>query len=98
MDTKPPLRLPKTVCVAAIIGLCVPIFWATLAFVFFSAPQSMWSDAFWFSVYATCPSWLLPENHLSWILTPALNGLMYGFLAWLVLIRRKRVSPQRTPF
>jgi hypothetical protein len=85
----------KRIYVAATIGACVPIVWGIAAFVFFNAPQSIWADTFWDAVYLTCPWWLLPENSASWILTPALNGLTYGFLAWLlvVVLRWNRRAP-----
>src|SRR5579862_29791 len=79
-------RSMKWVYIGAAIGFCVPVLWGVAGFVFFTAPQSVWTDIFWYAVYVTCPSWLLPENSASWILTPTLNGLTYGFLSWLVLM------------
>jgi hypothetical protein len=87
--------MKKVIFTFGIIGAAVPIFWGILGFAFFSAPESVWTDIFWRSVYVTCPSWLLPENSLSWLVTPLLNGLLYGGLAYLVLsafniVRRAR--------
>ena len=86
----------KRIYIAAAIGFCVPILWGVAAFAFFTAPQSVSTDTFWYVVYVTCPAWLLPENFASWILTPTLNGLTYGFLSWLVLLlfRRHRTGSE----
>ena len=83
-------RSMKRIYIAAAIGFCVPILLGVAGFVLFNAPQSIWTDIFWYAVYVTCPSWLVPENSASWILTPTLNGLTYGFISWLVLALSRR--------
>jgi hypothetical protein len=89
-------RSMKRIYVAAAIGFCVPIFWGGAGFVLFNAPQSTLTDMFWYAVYVTCPSWLLPENSASWILTPTLNGLTYCFLWWVVLALFQRYRRARS--
>ena len=77
-------RMAKRVALWAAFGFCVPIFWGVMAFVFFTAPESRWTDLFWYSVYVTCPPWLLPEN--SWLLTPLANAALYGLVAFLISV------------
>ena len=81
--------MTRTIIVWAIIGAAVPLLWGILGFVLFTMPESVWSDLFWSSVYITCPPWLLPENALSWLITPLANGLLYAGLAFLVLGTRR---------
>ena len=81
----------------AVIGAAVPLFWGALAFALFNARESIWSNIFWWSVYVTCPPWLLPEGALSWLITPLLNGAFYAGLALLVsnagkLAKRRRID------
>jgi len=86
-----PVTAPlKRISVAAAIGFCVPIIWGMAGLVSFNARQSKWTDLFWYSVYLTCPPWLLPESGLSWIVTPALNAVLYGALTWLFLVLGQR--------
>jgi len=76
------------------VGFTVPIFWGALAFIYFSAPESVWTDLFWDAVYISCPPWLLPENSLSWFLTPVLNAGLYA-VAGYVFFRTKHTVRNR---
>ncbi len=69
----------------AIVGFCVPIFWGVMSFIFFFAPNSVWTDRYWKLAYITCPSWLLPENGASWLITPLVNAVLYGCVALIIL-------------
>jgi hypothetical protein len=42
----------------------------------------MWTTVYWYVVYVTCPVWLLDMPS---ILTPVLNAILYGILAFLIL-------------
>jgi len=85
----------KRVYLAAAVGFCVPTFCGVAGFIFLNARESVWTDIFWYAVYVTCPSWLSPERSASWILTPVLNGLTYGFVAWLQLLAFRYRSNNR---
>ncbi len=74
----------KHIVIWAVVGIGVPLFWGGVSFFFFNARESLWTDLYWYAVYVTCPSWLLPENQYSWLVTPALNGLLYACLALLI--------------
>jgi hypothetical protein len=87
--------MKRILLVWAIIGAAVPLFWGILGFILFNAPQNIWADIFWYSVYVTCPPWLLPENDLSWLITPLLNGALYSGLALLLLSAAKLVKSRR---
>ena len=69
----------------SVIGFCVPLGWGTLSFILFSAKESTWTTVYWWCVYITCPFWLLPTNIATTVLTPFLNALMYGIIAFLVI-------------
>jgi len=69
----------------AIVGFCVPIFWGVISLITFNAPDSVWADRYWKLVYITCPSWLLPENGASWLITPLVNAALYGGVAFIIL-------------
>jgi hypothetical protein len=75
----------KVLLAWAVIGAVVPLFWGILGFVFFTVRQSLWTDIFWWFVFVTCPPWLLPENSVSWLITPIANGLLYVAIAYLAL-------------
>ena len=81
--------MKRGIIIVGVIGAAVPVLWGILGFVLFTLPQSFWSDIFWWSVYVTCPPWLLPENSLSWLITPLANGLLYAGLAFAVLSTAK---------
>ena len=49
---------------------------------FFNAKESVWTTVYWYLVYVTCPFWLLDMPS---ILTPILNSMLYGILAFLIL-------------
>jgi hypothetical protein len=85
-----------TIATWSIIGAAVPLLWGILGFVLFTMPESIWSTLFWWSVYITCPPWLLPESALSWLITPLVNGLLYAGLACLVLGTRNLVRRRST--
>ena len=79
-------RIAKRVAMWAFVGFLVPIFWGVMAFIFFTARESRWTDLFWYSVYVTCPPWLLPKNSLSMWITPVANAVLYGLVALLISI------------
>lgn len=88
-------KIAKRAALWAFLGFCVPIFWGVMGFAFFTAPESRWTDLFWYSVYVTCPPWLLPENSWSMWITPIANAALYGLIAILISISiraRKRVN------
>src|SRR5260370_40595358 len=68
----------------AIVGFCVPIFWGVMSFIFFTAPNSVWTDLSLKLVYITCPPWVLPENGASWLITPLANAVLYGCVALII--------------
>jgi hypothetical protein len=74
-------RRKRTVMIWGLIGCVVPIFWGVVSFIFFNARESIWTTIYWYTVYATCPSWLLPETDFSWLVTPLLNGVLYAGIA-----------------
>jgi hypothetical protein len=89
----------------AIVGFCVPIFWGIVSFIFFTAPESVWTDRYWMLVYITCPPWLLPEitaSWFEWLITPLANAILYGCVAIIILAttrefrRRFSTDPTRT--
>lgn len=75
----------KLICAAAVLGALVPVFWGVMGFIYFTEPQGHWADMFWRLVYLTCPSRALPENGLSWLITPVVNAAMYAGIAAIVL-------------
>jgi hypothetical protein len=83
------------VAIWAALGCAVPIFWGVMAFIFFTAPQSRWTDLFWYSVYVTCPPWRLPENSWSMWITPIANALLYGLAALLISIGMRALKKRR---
>jgi hypothetical protein len=66
----------------AVVGFAVPVFWGLMSFVFFNAKESVWTTIYWYVVYVTCPVWLFDMPS---ILTPVLNAILYGILAFLIL-------------
>lgn len=69
----------------AVIGFCVPIGWGIVSFVLFLAKESTWTTVYWWCAYITCPFWLLPTSTATTVLTPFLNALIYGIIAFLVI-------------
>ena len=93
MDARPRMNKKKIFLIWTLVGVAVPIFWGALAFLTFNAPQSKWTDAFWNTVYITCPPWLLPESQYQWISsidTPLVNGLLYGAIAVAISSLRRK--------
>jgi len=76
------LEVRRRVAIWSLVGFAVPFFWGIVSFAFFSARESRWTTLYWYLVYATCPSWLLPETDFSWVTTPLLNALFYGGVAY----------------
>jgi hypothetical protein len=74
----------RLVFVAFGLGAFVPLLWGILAFVYFTAPEGAFSQAFWKAVYLTCPFWCI-EGYKSYFLTPFLNGLTYAAIAATIL-------------
>jgi hypothetical protein len=85
----------RCVLLAAAVGFCISIVWGVLGFALFTAPNSWWTDAFWDAVYISCPPWLLPENTLSWLLTPVLNAVLYAALAFGALLAKHLLRRRR---
>jgi hypothetical protein len=88
-----PHKKRKLVVIWALVGCAVPVFWGVVSFIFFTAPESKWTDFYWYVVYITCPPWLLPETPyawISWIDTPIANGLLYGAVAFAILTFRRQ--------
>lgn len=92
----------RTIVIWGLVGCVVTVFWGIVGFIFFAAPQSVWTDIYWYAVYVTCPPWLLPETRLSWLVTPLLNAGLYAGLALAVRavrqpsIARGEVAVKRT--
>jgi hypothetical protein len=84
----------KRIVIWGLVGGAVPILWGIVSFIFFNARESIWTDIYWYTVYATCPSWLLPETKLSWLVTPLLNGVFYAGIA--LSISAVRQKPKET--
>ena len=71
----------------AAIGFMVPVLWGVLGFVFFNAPESRWTDLFWFLAHTTCPFLLLPETSIGWVDwldAPILNACLYGSIGLVI--------------
>jgi hypothetical protein len=66
----------------------MPLFWGILGFIFFTAHESIWTDLFWDAVHITCPFWNI-QGVPGLILTPLLNAIIYAFIAFL-WVKRKR--------
>jgi hypothetical protein len=92
MTEVPIESLAKRIALFSALGLVVPIFWGVTSFIFFSAPNSRWTDLYWNLVYITCPPWLLPENQWSMWITPIANAVLYGLVAFLISIGIRAVS------
>jgi hypothetical protein len=89
------VRVRKRIIIWGLVGCAVPIFWGIVSFIFFNARESMWTDIYWYTVYVSCPPWLLPETRLSWLATPLSNGVLYAGIALLVsAVRHKNVNMQ----
>jgi hypothetical protein len=80
----------------AAVGFMVPVFWGVLSFILFNAHESLWTDIYWYLVYITCPSWLLPESSLSWLVTPLLNACLYGSIAMVIVLIRRAMQTHNT--
>jgi hypothetical protein len=88
-----PLYSRNRIVIWGLVGCAVPVFWGTVSFIFFNARESKWTDIYWYTVYVTCPSWLLPETQFSWLVTPLLNGVFYAGVALSIsVIRHKKES------
>jgi hypothetical protein len=77
-------RARKGILIWGLVGCAVPIFWGLVGFILFNAKESTWTNIYWYSVYITCPPWLILENSWSLFLTPFLNGVLYAGVALLV--------------
>ena len=64
--------LTRAVFFWALIGLGVGIFWIGMAFVFFSAPQSVVVDVFKYIARVTCPPFLFSDLFVA----PAVNAVI----------------------
>jgi hypothetical protein len=77
------------------VGLLMPIFWGMLEFLAFNSRSDAVLRAIRAGGYVTCPPWLLP-GFWGDVVSPILNALLYGAVAWAVLsIRRFRHSKRR---
>jgi hypothetical protein len=89
--------MKKLVIWWAALGFVIPLLWGVVSFIFFSARESVWTNIYWGAVYVTCPFWLLPTNTFTTVITPFLNGTLYGGLAFLILnARNKRTRGERS--
>jgi hypothetical protein len=85
-------RARKHVTIWGLVGFVVPICWGIESFISFNARESRWTDIYWYTVYISCPPWLLPENNWSWLLTPLFNAMLYAGVALLVSTVRERLK------
>jgi hypothetical protein len=70
----------------AILGFVAPLIWGLVGFVFFTAKESAWVDAYYWLWDVICPPSLILSPKLSTtIVTPLLNACLYGCLAFLVM-------------
>jgi hypothetical protein len=80
----------RTITIAGfLVGAFVPLFWGVLGFVLFNVPEGMFSRAFWFAVYFTCPFWIV-NGEKALILIPLLNGSLYAALFLIAAKMRPR--------
>jgi hypothetical protein len=86
-----PLSMSRRLVLSAVTGAAVPIFWGVVSMITFNAKESTWSSAYWWCVYITCPAWLL-KGDWSMVLTPVVNGLMYGILGLCVFVGRGAIQ------
>lgn len=84
--------IAKRIFIWMVIGAFVPIIWGVASFITFNAPESRWSDLYWYIVYVTCPAWRLPESKWSMLITPLANAVLYGLVAFLISIALRRLS------
>jgi hypothetical protein len=84
----------KRVVIWGLVGCAVPMFWGVVGFILFNARESRWTDIYWYTVYISCPPWLLPENNWSWLLTLLLNGVLYAGVALLVSTVREDIATE----
>jgi hypothetical protein len=82
----------KRIVIWGIVGGIMPLLWGIASFLLFNARESIWTDIYWYAVYVTCPSWLLPETQLSWLVTPSLNGILYAGVALSVCAVRPKAK------
>ncbi|HTC93439.1 MAG TPA: hypothetical protein VK699_08305 [Terriglobales bacterium] len=82
----------RTIIVSAtMLGLLMPLFWGILGFIFFNARNSRWTDFFWNAYHFSCPFWNI-QGDIGFILTPLLNGFLYGFVTCLAVGLKSLVS------
>jgi hypothetical protein len=86
------VHVRKRVLIWGLVGCVVPMFWGVESFISFNARESTWTDIYWYTVYITCPPWLLPENNWSWLLTPLLNGVLYAGIALLISAAKEHLK------
>jgi hypothetical protein len=83
----------KRIVTWGLVGFAMPILWGIVSFALFNAKESMWTNIYWYAVYVTCPPWLLPETQISWLVTPILNGILYGGVVFLICaVRHKQAA------
>lgn len=66
------------------IGALVPVFWGMLSFLLFNVPEGWFSQAYWKTVYITCPFWRISGGK-AMILMPLLNGCLYAIITFVVV-------------
>ena len=65
--------------IAAMIGLCVPVFWGFLALLFMHARFSPATERVWIAArWITCPLWNTPLSNTQ----PLASAAMYGLVAF----------------
>ncbi len=86
--------MKRTVLISSLVGFSIPFFWGVAAFVLFNMKESAASNAFWASVYITCPLWFLPGRWGS-IAMPVLNAALYGLIGFAIRSIAGRTSANR---
>jgi hypothetical protein len=89
-------RIQRPAILGFTIGAMIPAAWGFAALLAFGTPEGRAAEFFWAAVYATCPFWRLETD--SYLLVPALNGVLYAALAILLTAmlqwRTRRSAPQ----
>ncbi len=80
----------KCIAFAALTGFLAAICWIILGFVFFNAHNGWWADLYYLGARLVCP--IFPITSTSFEYGPPINACLYGFVMWLFLVLRKRVS------
>jgi len=89
--------MERSIGFATAAGFLVGSVWVTLAFVFFTVPQSSTVDAIKLIATITCPPFLVTD----WFAAPVLNAILYGTVAliwsWISARLRSRANKRIGP-